>query len=307
MSKVTFGKFDFSKYSNNLVVTDSKIAELYNVQGGNVFVLPRGELAKSFAQVEALCKWFLSKNLTPSDTIVAIGGGSVGDTVGFAASIFKRGVTVLHVPTTLIAQVDSSIGGKTAINLDGVKNAVGSYHFGDTLIDVDFLRTLDEEQMTSGYGEIIKYAMLDENVSAVYDNDKQNLPDLIKKCVDCKQYICEIDPFCVNVRNLLNLGHTVGHAMELSYGIPHGVAVANGLYYETQLALKLELCDKAYADKWMNEIESKFKLYPLTKEILSLTLQDKKNADGKVCFVLPDAFTQVYLTIDEVEELLLNA
>ena len=304
---VTFGKFDLSKYAHCLVVTDAKIAELYGIAGDTVFLLPRGERAKSFSNVERLCKWFLSKRLSTADTVVAVGGGSIGDTVGFATGIYKRGVNILHVPTTLIAQVDSSLGGKTAINLSGVKNAVGSYHFGETLIDLDFLQTLDKQQMLSGWGEIVKYAMIDENVRAVYDDGKGDLREIVEKCVACKQYLCTVDPFCADARNVLNFGHTVGHALELSCKIPHGVAVANGLYYETLLALKLEICDSAYADKWMGAVASQFTIYPLTAEILALTTQDKKNADGKVCFVLPDVFERVYLTIDEVEELLLNA
>ena len=307
MSNVTFTKFDLSKYSHCLIVTDPKIAKLYDIVGDNVYLLPEGERAKSFEHVEALCRWFLGKKLAASDLVVAVGGGSVGDTVGFATGIYKRGVNVLHVPTTLIAQIDSSIGGKTAINLDGVKNAVGDYHFGDTLIDPDFLKTLDETQLLSGFGEIIKYAMIDEHVRAAYNDGKGSLHDIIGACVRCKQHLCDVDPFCRDVRSMLNFGHTIGHALELTYGIPHGVAVANGIYYETLLATKLEICQQDYADKWTHEIVKKFKIYPLNKQILSLTVQDKKNVGGKVCFVLPDVFTETYLTLDEVEELLLNA
>ncbi|MCH5159759.1 MAG: 3-dehydroquinate synthase [Clostridiales bacterium] len=305
MNKITFDKFDFSKFRDNPVVTDSKIAEFYSICGDNVYLLPRGEKAKSFEQIEALCSWFLSKNLSKDGTIVAVGGGSIGDTVGFAASIYKRGVNVLHVPTTLIAQVDSSIGGKTAIDLDGVKNAVGSYHFGDTLIDFDFLKTLDDAQRLSGLGEIIKYAMLDAQVAKLFFEGK-GLNDVIYACVNCKQSICNADPYCNGERNKLNFGHTIGHALELSYGIPHGVAVANGIYYETLLASQLGKCDKAYADKWMGTVAAKFKIYPLTKDVLQLTLHDKKNADGKVCFMLPSSFERFYLTLEKIEEILLN-
>ena len=307
MNDISFGKFDFSKYRDNLVVTDPKIAELYTIFGDNVFLLPCGEDSKSFQHVEALCSWFLSKNLDKNGTVVAIGGGSVGDTVGFATSIYKRGVSVLHVPTTLIAQVDSSIGGKTAVNLCGVKNAVGSYHFGATLIDVDFLNTLDEAQMLSGYGEIIKYAMLDANVAKVLACGNGKLDDLIAACVNCKKRICELDPYCKGARNKLNFGHTIGHALELSLGISHGVAVANGIYYETLLSTKLGRCNQAYFDEWGGKITQKFKIYPLTKEILALTLHDKKNADSKVGFVLPNKFDEVLLSLDEIEGLLLDA
>lgn len=306
MNNVTFQKFHFANYKHNLVVTDDKVANLYHIVGDNVYLLPQGERAKSFEHVEALCKWFLSKRLAPNDTVVAVGGGSVGDAVGFATSIYKRGVNVLHVPTTLIAQIDSSIGGKTAINLDGIKNAVGTFHFGDTLIDFDFLNTLDDVQMASGWGEILKYVMIDEHVRLAYDDGKGALKDIICACVNCKQHLCHLDPFDKDARRVLNFGHTVGHAMELAYDIPHGKAVANGIYYETLMAAKLEICDKAYADKWTGVISRNFTIYPLTKEILALALQDKKNACGKVCFVLPDVFNQTYLTLDEIEELLLN-
>ena len=305
---VTYGKFDLSNYKNNLIVTDANIAKLYNIVGNNVYLLPQGESAKSFEHVEALCKWFLANNLDKNGRVVAVGGGSIGDTVGFATSIYKRGVNVLHVPTTLIAQIDSSIGGKTAVNLGDVKNAVGSYHFGDTLIDYGFLKTLDGEQMKSGWGEIIKYAMLDKSVQKFYADGDVSLPDIISECVRCKRRICEIDPQCNGERNKLNFGHTIGHALELTYGIPHGVAVANGIYYETLLALRLGKCAQAYADKWMGEVKDNFQnIYPLNKKIVSLMLQDKKNADGKVCFVLPEAFEKEYLTLEKVEELLLNA
>lgn len=306
MSKITFEKFDLTKYANYPIVTDSNIATLYDIHGDNVFLLPQGEQAKCFKCVEELCSWFLHCNIGTCDTVVAVGGGSVGDAVGFATSIYKRGVNILHVPTTLIAQIDSSIGGKTAIDLDGIKNAVGTFHFGDTLIDTRFLNTLDKLQLLSGQGEIIKYRMLSNQVENAYNNGNGSLEEVIRACVRYKQYICDTDPFDRDIRSMLNFGHTVGHALELSYDIPHGVAVANGIYYETLLAAKLGICSTDYAQKWTQEVTSKFTVYPLTKEILQLTLNDKKNAYGKVCFVLPEVFTEAYFAPDEVEELLLN-
>lgn len=306
MSKVTFEKFDLSKYTNCLVVTDSNIASLYGISGDNVFLLPQGEEAKCFRCVEQLCSWFLRNNLGKGDTVVAVGGGSIGDTVGFATSIYKRGVGILHVPTTLLAQIDSSIGGKTAIDLDGIKNSVGTFHDGDTLIDVDFLKTLDEQQLANGYGELLKYRMLSGNVEQTYNCGQGKLVDTIASCVQYKQSICAQDPYDKNVRHALNFGHTIGHAMELSLDIAHGVAVANGIYYETLLGAKLGICSTDYADKWCAEVTRQFTVYPLTKQILALTACDKKNADGKVCFVLPDTFAERYFTLEQLEELLLN-
>ena len=305
MNDITFEKFVLSNYADCSIVTDGNIAKLYNISGDNVYLLPQGEQAKCFQHVQELCSWFLSRNLTTThDKVVAIGGGSIGDTVGFAASIYKRGLKVLHVPTTLIAQIDSSIGGKTAIDLDGVKNAVGTYHSGDTLIDVDFLATLPQEQLLSGQGEIIKYRMLSQEVEDTYCNGKGSMLDVIKACVRYKQRVCDADPFCRDIRNTLNLGHTIGHALELSYGIAHGVAVANGIYYETVMASKLKLCSAEYANLWTDEIAEKFTIYPITDKVLTLTLNDKKNARGKVCFVLPHVFAKYYLTLDEVRSLL---
>ena len=300
MSNITFEKFDLTKYRTCPIVTDGKIAKLYGISGDNVYLLPRGEKAKSFKYAEQLCRWFLSLNLNKSDQVVAVGGGSVGDAVGFAASIYKRGVRLLHVPTTLLAQIDSSIGGKTALNLDGVKNAVGSYHFADTLIDVDFLKTLDKKQLTSGYGELLKYRMLSDGIDRVYQEG--DLTQTVQACVKYKQQLCDVDPYCQNERNKLNFGHTIGHAMELTYGLPHGIAVANGIYYETLLAVNLGICSRDYAAKWIAEAK-KFTILPLTDEILSLTLSDKKNACGKVSFVLPEAFERASLTLEKLEEL----
>ena len=298
-------KFDLSNYKDCLIVTDGKLQSLYNIHGDNVFVIPRGELAKNFATVQELCSWFLSKNLRKNQTVVAVGGGSVGDTVGFACSIYKRGVNVLHVPTTLLAMVDSSIGGKTAIDLDGVKNAVGSFHLGDVLLDVDFLNTLPPGQMQNGHGEILKYRMLTQQIDDIFHQG--NIQDTIWACAKWKQAVCEIDPFDQGIRQRLNFGHTIGHAMELTLGIPHGLAVINGIYYETLLAYKLGLCDQNYLNKWQKEATKLTNICPtLTETMLDATLQDKKNDNDLVTFVLPNKFERVQLSLEQLKNLLLN-
>lgn len=301
---IQFKDFKLTDYSDCLIVTDERLSSLYEISGDNVYLLPCGEDAKRFAEVEKLCQWFLSKNLGKDGKVAAIGGGSVGDTVGFACSVYKRGgVKLVHVPTTLIAQIDSSIGGKTAVNVGSVKNAVGAFYDADTAIDVNFLKTLDETQLLSGLGELFKYRMLFDEIDKAYNG--KITERIIGMCAEYKQSVCRADPYDKNERRILNLGHTVGHAVELNYNLPHGFAVANGLYYETLLAFKLKLCSEAYSVKWQNEIEKNFKLYPLTDEILDLTANDKKNANGKVGFVLPCEFKTSYLTLEQIKKLLL--
>lgn len=301
---ITFKKFNKEEYSNGFVVTDKKLSKLYGIKGQNVFVLPCGEVAKSFFYAKKLCSWLLQRGAQKDDVVVAVGGGSVGDLVGFVASVYKRGVKLVHVPTTLVAQIDSAIGGKTALDLDGVKNAVGSFYVADTVIDVGFLKTLPEKQWKNGQGELIKYRMLHPEIDVVFaQGDVENT---VRSCAQYKQLVCERDPSDKAERRILNFGHTVGHAMELCLGLSHGEAVANGLYYETLIACKLGYVDNAYLQRWQGEIEKIFSLKPITAQILQHTLHDKKNKDGKICVVLPQktGFFEQYFSLEELTELL---
>lgn len=305
MNNVTFGKFEMSSYADALIVVDSQVGKLYGIEGDNVAALPAGESAKCFECVERLCRLFLSKQLGQGSLVVAVGGGSTGDVVGLACSVYKRGcVRLLHVPTTLLAMVDSSIGGKTAIDVDGVKNAVGSYFFADTLIDASFLATLNEATLAESYGEVFKYRMLSAEVDAACQNAAE--AQVIESCVRYKQQVCARDPFCKGERNKLNFGHTIGHAMELQLGISHGLAVANGLYHETVLAQRLGLCSEQYAQLWCGRLKERFELFPLSRAVLCLALQDKKNSGrNSICFVLPPRFEQVNVTLEQTLEALL--
>ena len=303
--QLNLGKFNLNNYKDCLIVTDGKLAQLYKIEGENVFIIPRGEDAKSFYTVQEICGWFLNKNLRKNQTVVAVGGGSVGDTVGFACSIYKRGVNVLHVPTTLLAMVDSSIGGKTAIDFHGVKNAIGTFHVGDVLIDFNFLSTLDEEHIQNGMGEILKYRMLTHQVDDVFETSSLN--QVIWACANYKQVVCEMDLLDEGFRQRLNFGHTIGHAMELELGIPHGLAVLNGIYYETLLAYKLGLCNKDYLTKWQGEVTKLVDVCPtLTQSILNNTIHDKKNQTDLITFRLPNKFESVQLSLDELKGLLID-
>lgn len=298
---ITYGKFDLADYADNLIVTDGNLQRLYDLHGDNVYVLPDGERAKTFAEAEKLCKWFLHKGLTRNGRVVAVGGGSVGDLTGFAASIFMRGVSLTLVPTTLLAMVDSAIGGKNAVDLCGIKNAVGTFADTDTFVDVSFLQTLDETQLTSGLGEIVKYRMLGVNVP---DDD---IAEQVKACAEYKLSLCKRDFYDRGERHILNAGHTVGHALELFYNIPHGIAVADGLYYETEFALGLGICDKAFADKWQNYIKQHFPLYKVTLSALKNALHDKKNSSSDtICFMLANGSgaTKAEFTLQQATDIL---
>ena len=298
---ITIQSFNLSNYTNDLVVTDQTLSQLYNIAGDNVFVLPCGEQAKDFAWAQKLCSWFLHKNLPRNGRIVAVGGGSVGDVAGFAASIYKRGVKVLQVPTTLLAMVDSAIGGKTAINLDGVKNAVGTIIDVDTLIDTRFLQTLSSDQIADGFGEIEKYRLLDEQI-ACYQGD---LDGLIALCANYKQRVVQSDLYDCGARKRLNLGHTVAHGLELTYGITHGQAVKYGLYHEMALAVALGVYDKAKFEDWSGKMQLDISQYPITDAVLQAMQKDKKNHNGLVVFVLPTnnfETCQSDLTIEEVKK-----
>ena len=191
------------------------------------------------------------------------------------------------------------------MDLDGVKNAVGCYFFADTLVDTAFLCTLDDVQMRSGLGEVLKYRMLCADVDNLCRTHPFNSNEVIASCARYKLQVCTQDPFCQNVRNQLNFGHTVGHAMELSLGLTHGEAVANGICYETQLACALGLVSKQYAQQWTDVVRSQFEVRPLTQNAIELALQDKKNNGGNVGFALPPTFQTVQLSPQTVQKILL--
>lgn len=302
---ITYGKFDKAQYRNSFVVTDSTVAQLYKLEGDNVFVLPQGEQSKSFVYAEKLCCWLLQHQADKSDTLVAVGGGCVGDIAGFVASVYKRGMKLLYVPTTLLAMVDSAIGGKTAINLNGIKNAVGTFADGNTFIDIGFLNTLPQQAIASGIGEIKKYCMLSEKVYKLYCKEKPTTEAIIKVCAEYKESVVKQDKYDTNVRRKLNLGHTVAHALELKQNLPHGIAVEYGLTAELNLAVSLGLTSADYCNKLVSKLQLPNVPYKL-KEYIQYMQQDKKNTKGGVTFCLPtDGFETVekVLSCDQLWEI----
>jgi 5-deoxy-5-amino-3-dehydroquinate synthase len=266
-----------------------------------------GERAKSLTTVGALCGDFARGGLLRGDVIVALGGGVVGDTAGLAAAVYHRGVALVHVPTTLLAQVDAAVGGKTAVNLAEGKNLVGAFHQPIGVVaDPTLLATLPEAEFRSGLGEVAKYALLPEGecvvdllrvgVTAVMRRDPEVLTDLVAECVAIKAAIVATDPHEQHgARAVLNYGHTFAHALETTggYDLAHGEAVAIGLVFAVHVARALERVGLDAVDR-VHGVVAGLGL-PLRvpgdadRGDLLATMQRDKKARGGFTFVLPGA------------------
>jgi 5-deoxy-5-amino-3-dehydroquinate synthase len=269
-----------------------------------VFQMPDGETSKSMATVESLCSEFSRWGLTRSDCIVAVGGGIVTDTAGFAAAVYHRGIPVVHVSTTLLGQIDAAIGGKTGVNLPEGKNLVGAFwQPAAVLCDTEVLATLPPREFRSGLGELAKYHFLGGG-----DLDALSLESQVAACVAIKAEVVAGDERESGRRAILNYGHTLGHAIEIAgdHGLRHGEAVAVGLIFAAELALRLGRID---ADR-VAEHRRVVSAYDLpgtlpdgldTAELIELMGRDKKALDG-ITFVLdgPDGVESVTGVADAV-------
>ena len=248
--------------SKVMLITDDTVYSLYGENtlcslrsgGFNCFLYRSraGECFKSFENYSHIIGSLVENKFTSQDIIIALGGGTVGDIAGICAATYHRGIGFLSIPTTLLAQVDSCIGGKNGINASNIKNAIGTfYHPLSVLCDTAFLKTLSLEDLKSGCGEILKYALIsgDFNLARLTEDIKSNPDNIIEHCLKIKAEYVERDELDRGCRHILNLGHTVGHAIESrsDFAIPHGIAVANGLLYEARLFERLGYCSKEVA------------------------------------------------------------
>ncbi len=293
------------------VVSQAPVADRHRgsvlevLPGGELFLIADGEGAKTLATVDHLCRRFAAWGLLRDDAVVALGGGVVGDVAGFAAALYHRGVDVVHAPTTFLAQVDASIGGKTGVNLPEGKNLVGAFHQPlGVVCDTSTLVTLPEREYRAGLGEVAKYALLDrsgelagvllDGAAAVLLRDPATLTDLVTRCVAMKAEVVADDPEeRTGRRAVLNYGHTLAHAIETARGYEqlHGEAVGVGLVFAGELAGALQRIDRTEVDRHREPVQALG--LPVTvpdgvpaAELLTLMRRDKKTSGG-LTFVLP--------------------
>ncbi|MCL2099613.1 MAG: 3-dehydroquinate synthase [Oscillospiraceae bacterium] len=287
------------------VVADDNVFALYGQQlcgtllknGYRVvrYIFKNGESSKTAETFIALLNFFAEQKLHRTDAAVALGGGVAGDLTGFAASCYMRGIKLVQIPTTLTAMTDSSIGGKTAVNLAAGKNLAGSFYQPDAVIcDVSLLSTLSGQTLKDGYAEVIKYGMIADSAlfEMLFGNNSNNSEEIITRCIKIKRGIVTEDEYETGRRKILNFGHTAGHALELlsGYTIPHGRAVAAGMAVETRAAVHMGICS---ADT-LEQLLRLLRLYELPENtdygadsIAEACLSDKKREGESLTMIFP--------------------
>ena len=281
------------------------------------FAFPHGEASKNHSTLLTIYDFLASNGFTRSDFIAALGGGVVGDTAGYAAATYMRGVDFIQIPTTVVSQSDSSVGGKTAVDISGGKNLVGAFHQPRLVIaDTETLSTLTPEFFADGMAEVIKHGMIKsaELFELLSTRDiRSNLVDIMKRNVTIKGQVVERDEREKGERMLLNFGHTLGHALEKYYnftGLTHGYAVAVGMSTFTHIAERRGMCRSGVADK-LDELLKKCGL-PITDpaptdELFKISLGDKKHLASDMNIVICSDIGKsevVKMSVDEYEKFL---
>lgn len=309
-----------------LIITDKNVDYNYgelvenNIkkEGFNTkkIVLESGEKSKSFEVLLDLYDEILDFGINRGDIIIALGGGVIGDLTGFAASTILRGVPFIQIPTSLLAQVDSSIGGKVAVNLKRGKNLVGSfYHPKAVFIDTNCLKTLDKRFLRDGMAEVIKYGCISdkalfEKLEAIKSEEElfEKLDDIIYTCCDIKRDVVERDEKDTRERMILNFGHTLGHAIEKYYNFDtytHGEGVAIGMYLISKKSEELGLTKKGVSKRIFDILENfglPTEVDTKKEEMLSSIGVDKKNIGGSINFILLKEIGEVFIHKIDKEE-----
>lgn len=306
------------------VITDSNVADLYlktvlsslaeEKLPTEHYIFNAGEKSKNISTLADILEFLADNKLTRSDAVIALGGGVTGDIAGFAASVYLRGVKFIQIPTTLLAAVDSSVGGKNAVDLNAGKNLAGTFKQPDAVIcDPMTLSTLSEKEFSNGLAEAIKYGVIfSEQLFEYFENDQieDNLDAIIEKCVVFKGKTVEKDEFDTGERKLLNLGHTIGHAIEKcsNYTIPHGFAVAAGMAMTARAGEKCGITNIGTANRIENLMKRLSLPISTTFDSSSLTaaaLSDKKRSGNKITLVIPEKIGKCILkeiAVDDIED-----
>jgi 3-dehydroquinate synthase len=307
------------------VVTNSVVRPLYGDRvvesleesGYRVEVLevPDGEVHKSLASAQRLYDELVDFDMDRTSTILALGGGVIGDLAGFVAATYMRGIHFINLPTTLLAQVDSAVGGKTGVDHSKGKNLIGAfYQPGLVLCDLDVLRTLPEKELLAGMAEVVKYGIIldagffsfvETHVQEIMELKADAMTEVVRSSCAAKAAIVEEDERESGRRAILNFGHTLGHAVESLTGYDtyiHGEAVAMGMVASARIALAMKLCDEEVVDrleKLLKKIGLPTELPNLDPEtMIRILSHDKKVKDGKVRFVLPEKIGKVVIRDD---------
>ncbi len=310
------------------IVTDSNVEPLYaeavreavSSVFSEVFVyaFPAGEKSKNMDTVCGILRSFVEHRMNRHDLVIAVGGGVVGDVAGFCAAIYMRGIDVVQIPTTLLSQVDSSVGGKTGVDLDEYKNMVGAFKMPRLVyINTSTLKSLDARQFYSGMAEVMKYGIIMDasfyewiisKMYEIHDREPEVLEEMIAHSCSCKQRIVERDPFEQGDRALLNFGHTIGHAIEKAknFELMHGECVALGSVAAAYISYKKgRLSMEEYYE--IRDMFVPFKL-PISIEdidaehILKLTRSDKKATESGIKFILLKRVGKAYIDVNVTDE-----
>jgi 3-dehydroquinate synthase len=306
------------------VIIDKKVDSIYGTRIKKIITsfsnksyflsISASERTKSFKASQQIYAKLSEKKFTRDTLIIAIGGGTVGDLAGFIASTYMRGLPVIHIPTTLLAAVDSSVGGKTAINFGETKNLIGTFYQPElVLIDTEFLKSLPIRELISGCGEIIKYSYLtDEKLyndlllkyNLILKKDFSSLNNVITECIKIKSSVVSSDEKEISgVRKILNFGHTFAHSFEINsgYKLAHGLAVISGIISALYLSYTKGLINKTKLDQMIElplKFKSSIKLESFNEsDILRSMMLDKKNREGEIRFVLIKNFGEMVVNI----------
>lgn len=316
------GKIFIITDDNVYSIYEEKIKKLVKNLNYNIFIMQHGEENKSYNTISKIYEFLLQNECDRKDLLVAFGGGIVGDITGYVAATYMRGLKYVSVPTTLISQVDSSVGGKVAYNFNNVKNLIGTFYDPSfVFISVSFLKTLSKREFINGMGEVMKYCIIKDanlfkyiktNMKAILELENDKLIYIVKECIKIKADVVERDYNDLGYRNILNFGHTIGHAIEIdsNYEVSHGEAVSLGTLAAIKLSeMKFFIDSNIYKEikKMYSKLGMKINYDIVDKDKFLKTIKhDKKIENNKIKFTLLEDIencqTKVDITEDEIEK-----